>query len=83
MYIIKNGLFSNKSLKKYIDKDKEIQREAEDLLTCFKNSLASTRDKHPQSAFNELNVVIVTSYRESMSMVIPQLLLFLLPFIDL
>ena len=45
-------------------------------------SLASTRDKHPQSIFNEFKVVRVTPYRESMSMVIPQLLLFLLSFID-
>ena len=45
-------------------------------------SLASTRDKHPQSIFNELKVVRVTPYRESMSMVIPHLLLFLLSFID-
>ena len=45
-------------------------------------SLASIRDKHPQSIFNELKVVRVTPYRESISMVIPQLLLFLLSFID-
>ena len=45
-------------------------------------SLASTRDKHPLSIFNEFKVVRVTPYRESMSMVIPQLLLFLLSFID-
>ena len=45
-------------------------------------SLTSTRDKHPQSIFNEFKVVRVTPYRESMSMVIPQLLLFLLSFID-
>ena len=45
-------------------------------------SLPSTRDKHPQSTFNELKVVRVTPYRESMSMVIPQLLLFILSFID-
>ena len=45
-------------------------------------SLASTRDKHPQSIFNEFKVVRVTPYSESMSMVIPQLLLFLLSFID-
>ena len=45
-------------------------------------SLASTRDKHPQSIFNEFKMVRVTPYRESMSMVIPQLLLFLLSFID-
>ena len=45
-------------------------------------SLASARDKHPQSIFNEFKVVRVTPYRESMSMVISQLLLFLLSFID-
>ena len=45
-------------------------------------SLASTRDNRPQSIFNEFKVVSVTPYRESMIMVIPQLLLFLLSFID-
>ena len=45
-------------------------------------SLASTRDNHPQSIFNELKVVSITPYRESMIMVIAQLLLFLLSFID-
>ena len=62
--------------KNILTKTKKYEEELKILL------LASTRDKHPQCIFNEFKMLRVTPYRESMSMVIPQLLLFLLSFID-